>query len=1490
MAKYIKSYSNYVLKTKHQNTSNGVVYERDMTTIGGKDSFSKGQVPVYKTSNFIITINNDNNIHKKNHVSDWYRSDAGEMWTSEVLKFYEKDEKTSYDRKIVIKNDFYDLRDYAYYGSCEELIRASISDILKTYPGELFVPYETIYVGGNGKVQYTQEAAEEAFGDAYDNVITGLYDYYKTFDNNRYGELYKELKEPTDEEIENLEKGIPYVRKYMRTYIDSDKKKHVDESLDLVIVDNPFGINIHDRFVPKGADPLKYFADGGVDNYVAYKIDPVEGWMIDTDHEYSIKILNIVYEGLGESAIENVNFDVDGGNCGGECTNDLITVAISAFSSSEVSGEVDITCLKPGTYLGYVELGFSKNTYQFYTEPTSKTERSDCEITKVNCNNNTDCLGLEGEEGASATILVQSNTSETIDDDDKLKVYMFVDNDYKIRYFVQNYSNKNKDDIKDKNFRFRIRPTRKIINDYFENKLDSFEKILLNRYSDPIYSATFEIIDENEFGYYTNLKTFTFPTTYGGYNLGSSSTLFVDYLNSLSKIGLFYDDRFSDNLWRSMTHEAIKNFDWTYTRHCTPGEEEPFVEGGTKIQKIIRLYGREFDEIKNFTNSISDNNTVTYDNVENLPDYFFTDKLDTEGWDLTPIKPLVLSEYVNGYELAPVDIDKMFCDKYFEDGKKGTTADAEKHNYFYDTEELDNKITIKRVFNQYLDNFKVKPYTKEQITNIRETTYTGVTGDSIGYSFDFPEADGENCVSSDRLEIGITTKVGEKVADGYHDACGNLIRLYTDENEYSPSDVNTEFFKRLIMNSRDLWKHKGTIDGMEMLLSLFGFRSKKNFYSNERYFKSAIVDNKCYLELTEAGKEYYVKHNGHLDRLYDYDIKEYTMFTNRIEDEWLPEKDMFKYDWINSIKLVSYNTPEFKNGEYISYQGLPVSYKNQTTITEDGEEVITGRTLYPHFETKGIYDGGMYYQMNGGWLQKRPFAFDLNNNIVPESENSNNRRSDALFAETVRNIKAVNSLTDLLTDASLATNAGDIVQVVNLSGRYAIVDGVVYPLVNEYNNVNEEEGQSYFYVSIKNNSVVIGKTYFDDYVVVSNPYMEKKKNRIDLNDNYNNNKALKIYVLEEVDEETGKKSYNIEAYSNKASISTFTLFENGKYMDGDNFTHYFKLNNPDFKSELSILGWQQLKDTDYEYYKINMIENYNLGNNPHYGHMNYDNGHEYLRFFNNLFRYTSEHDLIDYRKLEGDEYHLLDDYESFGFRNLIDAEDPCDINYDKYLRLDSKCHYFGSILQKENRNTATITNSEDTIEYISCFSKRTLTESEDGGYPITEIVRSNYIDDSATISYKSVAPIDIVEVNPSLSDGIFSMSTRSNVAPSRGGIAVTPGTGIGGVVNPIISPSDMASEKALAGTRVKIENVYYGDVNDKLLGEGGEYDRTIIDNVTDQILNTKRMDIDFFIKNTTEYSKEWLEEVKYIDSIILPYLTQMMPSGVICRINYKTVK
>jgi len=1507
--KYIKSHSNYVLKSKHQNTTDGAIFERDITTIGGRDQFARGQVPIYRSGNFVMTVNDDNSSHNKTSENKWYKNIDGEIWDLNVLENYEKDEKSSHDEKIIVKKDYKDLRDFAYYGSCAELIRVCINNIIKTFPGELFVPYEKLYVSKNGtiissdfnvtiegeskgeekifeasfidtsdcydetngmngtieatksesscyntidayleaeqtfenveSVQYTEDAAKAVFGEnGYVVINSGIKGYYTSFENEKthsvasscenstFNVIKKEpeqcgletevsvvavagegaitantiaLLDPlTNQELEELEKGIPYTREFK--YI-TDKHGNIISAKSFALIDNPFGINIHNKFVEDGADPLKFFANGGVDNYVAYiKHDIDSEWKIDKEHEFSVVIDEIKFDGLGGTdsvPVEtkfNVNVDRDeredsnflvSFNNTLECCDSTdgmsgsvkatknssscdseISVYLEATQRFDESLECFISCAEPGKYIGKVSLSFHKKEPYFKTEPGLLRD-AEGNPTGICCDDARQLVFESDKNSRGEYNGNDTNIDSKLKDEleRKLDIYLFMGNNNEIKYFVEDNYN---------NFTIRIRPKEEIIDAYFEN-LEPFEKVLLNRGTNPIYTATFELVNSNDYGLYTYIRQFTFPTTYGGYNIGSNNQLFNDYIKELSEVGEFYDEKFTDNLWRSMTHEAIKNFDWTYTRHYTPGEEEPYLEAGTKFQKAIRLFGREFDEVKTYIEAIDDLNVISYDNVNNLPDYFLTDKLEEQGWDISLIQPFELNEYIKGFESVSIDIDGYFRKKYDEEGHEISTEEAEKLNYFYDSDETAsrNKMEIVRTFSQMSDS--VFPYSNSNITTIKQTNYSKCNPDETGGITEFSVDTNTVYSCNDDKEVDVTAIAdgqGEYVANGYHNDFGELIKIYSDEHEYTFADVNNEFLKILSLNSPSIFRHKGTVEGIEMLLSLFGLKSKNNIYTNEKYFTNQkdLTQGDC-LSLTKEGEKYYNNYKNNLCDLYDYEVKEYTLFTSGKIDEWLPSKNMYKLDWVNSTKLISYNS----FGEYEPYQGLPVT---SVTKTLNGNDI---RYLYPCFNSYDKYDGNPYYQMNGGWLQKKPFMFDSNNNILMESDSYDNM---PLFTETIKNIKSVGSLQELLSDTSLATQNGIICQVTDLSGRYAVIDGILYPLFNELTD-NDEEGDTFIYVTTNDGYLTIGNAVFDDYVVISNPYFDNKKQRINLTENYYYNTEIKVYVLKDSNGE-----YYIDAYSTNSSISTFTVFENGKYMKGGNYTNYFRLNNTDFNNELSSLGWQQIKDDEFEYYILNSIVDNSEGNNPHMGNMKYDNGHEYLTYLQKPFKHVIDNDLIDYRKYTDDDLKYLDDAREFAFDNIID-NDVCKTNYDEYLKEDNKCHYFGDVLKLGYDRTK-----------LSCFEKY------DQIYG--NIVRKAIIDDSL-------------------------------------------------------------------GNKVVINNLKYEN-------DGS----TIDDSSTYQIVNTKRVEIEFFIKNKQEYSKEWLEETKYIDSIILPYLTQVIPSNIICSVKYTT--
>ena len=1418
---YIKSHSNYVLKRKHQSTNDGVIYERDITTIGGRNQFAQGQTPIYRSGNFVITINTDSTEYKKPTITDWERNDSGDTWTLETLQNYQDDSVSSDDASITVKKDYRDLRDFAYYGSCAELIRGSLNGILSSFPGELYVPNDetswilthedvhmyvrynvnkvngkaihvngrpiyqevskyplgnlsngnTIYfystlnkscqelnlknedVIGNGnylpmpsefqngfyagnvkveiakykeiasnpllirdsatrkithrvyylcsypsgtqnityvddcnclrsgttavsganykvvesvtqndngtitvnQVSYYWQLNERKYtavrNSKNDFTVTGEGEYgydetnYQLFEYKRYAngrsDVYSSKSDAQEAQsiyggtITEYKGGIPL---YYTSYFDETAGSVRIGGDDMVLMDNPFMVDLHSRYMPNGENPLKFFAGGGNKNYVAYKKSNGE-W--DFSKEYGVEVASILFDGLGEKET-GTQSNTDANGWPSDCISSLsFNLSIESNEAQEITQSEDAdTRLCAGKYIGYFILNFIDNNSVI----------------------------------------------------DTLKVYMYLDDTKTIRYMVRNT---------DKSaFSYRIRPKKEFIEKFF-NELDSFSKVLLDRKSSPKYTARFEIYNEGDYGYYTTTQSFTFPTTYGGYNLGSDGVAYEEYLNSLVKVSSLYDEVFSDNIYRSMTHEAIKNFDWTYNRYSDGDDKEKYEEGNETIKNMLRLWGREFDEIKGFVDGITCMNVVTYDNVSNLPTYFFTDKLEDEGWDISSILPVKLTERKGGYDGEIISWES-----------EDLQAECEKKNMIDD-------VKISRTFAQIPngEDYSVKPY----------------------------ESPSERLKTSERE--------------------------FVSHVSYTPSDVNSEFMKRLILNSRSLWRHKGTIHGIEMLLGMFGMKSKR------------------FAEMTEADS-------------YDYDISEYTLFTTRIEDEWSNILNSYKIDYVNSTKLISYDTDDYREGIYIPYQGITVAYRDK--VDENGEN---HRYLYPHFGQGMIYDGNPYYQMRGGWMAKRPFMFDTHNNIVARDseDETSTRRDNELFTETARTVKCVETLQDMLSSTTIAQHDGDICQVLDLSGRYAVVDGMVYNLYTEYPDNGNDQGFSYFYVPIRNKTLSVGNAFFSDYVVVSNPYCENQKQRVNLADGEYNDIDLKVYVLTRDD-----GSYYANIYASNMSISTFTVFENGKYMKGDNFTNYFRINNVMMSNELSVMGWQQLRDDEYEYYRLSTLTDKKTGNNPHLGHMSYDNGHEYFLYFKNLFKYAIDNDLFDERQISEDTEELVDLAESVGFKNLV-KDDACDTDYDEYLVKDSKCHYFGDIItDDESGDGKNFVNIYGNVEIINGFKKPKKTNC---------VVKKYSIDKK-----EGEKTYNLLDMNP-------------------------------------IEYDDSAK---------------YGDGV-----EDGDKD-----GVTNQIVNCKRIDITFNLRSKKEYTTEWLEEVKYIDSVILPYLEQMMPSGAICRVQY----
>lgn len=178
---------------------------------------------------------------------------------------------------------------------------------------------------------------------------------------------------------------------------------------------------------------------------------------------------------------------------------------------------------------------------------------------------------------------------------------------------------------------YSIRPNEAIINEYF-NTIDEFESVLLNKDSNPKYKAIFETPYETDSGNKYSMVSYIWPSL-NNWNPLIEGIEYEIYVNSLIDLSTFHDEYDSNIIWRMLTHEAIKNLDWTFFRENGDDVEDLSKIDSSKIEAMLQLYGRQYDGLKRYIDSIKYANNITYDEKNNVPDYLLTDAVELGGFE-----------------------------------------------------------------------------------------------------------------------------------------------------------------------------------------------------------------------------------------------------------------------------------------------------------------------------------------------------------------------------------------------------------------------------------------------------------------------------------------------------------------------------------------------------------------------------------------------------------------------------------------------------------------------------------------------------------------------------------------------------------------------------------------------------------------------------------------------------------------------------------------
>jgi hypothetical protein len=292
---------------------------------------------------------------------------------------------------------------------------------------------------------------------------------------------------------------------------------------------------------------------------------------------------------------------------------------------------------------------------------------------------------------------------------------------------------------------FLIRPNDTIVNEVFNLELEEIEEILLNRLVTPIYTYVATVPSISDSGlFYDSTKKLTFPLD-GPWNLDIRTNAFISYIENLQLFALDYDNYRTNIISRFYTTNAFKEFDTS----------------DQKVDKVLKIYGRSFDETKKYADAIQHVTSVNYNIGNDIPSGLLTNFAETLGWkkNISPIADSNFLESVYGttenafpaYSTSQTKLDlnyqyyrNLLINSAYLFKSNGTRKSIEFLLNFIGTPEallefnenvylVDNKINMTR-FNQLYQNISGGLYVT-QFPSIDTTNVYGFLGNTYnGYS------------------------------------------------------------------------------------------------------------------------------------------------------------------------------------------------------------------------------------------------------------------------------------------------------------------------------------------------------------------------------------------------------------------------------------------------------------------------------------------------------------------------------------------------------------------------------------------------------------------------------------------------------------------------------------------------------------------------------------------------------------------------------------
>lgn len=168
------------------------------------------------------------------------------------------------------------------------------------------------------------------------------------------------------------------------------------------------------------------------------------------------------------------------------------------------------------------------------------------------------------------------------------------------------------------NVDFVIKPNDSIVEEFFKN-LDDLEELLLNRESNPIYTASFKVPRDSFDNSATDLigVNATWPVSRDGWNPQIVGIEYDQYVQKLYDLSDEIDDYKSNLIVRFLTSPQLFEFDTEDKR----------------AESVFQLYGQSFDSVKKYIDNIAFMRHVSYDGINNIPDMLLKNLSQNLGFD-----------------------------------------------------------------------------------------------------------------------------------------------------------------------------------------------------------------------------------------------------------------------------------------------------------------------------------------------------------------------------------------------------------------------------------------------------------------------------------------------------------------------------------------------------------------------------------------------------------------------------------------------------------------------------------------------------------------------------------------------------------------------------------------------------------------------------------------------------------------------------------------